>query len=425
MDSTARRRRGTGGRFLLAGGRSLTALVSVAVLGMTGYVWSQLDQVQDSITTTTVLSDIDEFTIAPEPAPSSESATPPPPPVEDTATDILLVGTDSRTDAQGRPLPEHILRQLRTEAEVGLNTDTIIVLRIPDDGSAAYAISIPRDAYVPVPGLGEEKINGALGLVKTQRARELRADGVTDQAQIERESNDAGRRALIGAVGDLTGARIDHYAEINLYGFYLFTEAIGGVEVCLNRATSDSDSGANFAQGYQTISGGDALSFVRQRNLPGGDLDRIVRQQVFLAALVDQVLSTGTLTDPGRLQNLLDAMQSSVVLDEALDPLVFARQLQGIAGGDVAFVTIPVTGVGLRNDRGQSIVTVDRQEVRDFVEELTREDEGTAEEQPVGMAEAPAIAPAGTAATGTGSMVRTQPPDTGEPITAGGVPCVN
>ncbi|MBB5923052.1 LCP family protein required for cell wall assembly [Actinoalloteichus hoggarensis] len=411
----------------MAGGRSVTALVSVAVLGLTGYVWTRFNQVQDSINTTTVLRDLDEFSIAPEPPPSADSSAPPPPPVEDTATDILLVGTDSRTDAHGRPLPEHVLRQLRTEAEVGLNTDTIIMLRIPDDGSAAYAISIPRDTSVPVPGLGEEKINGALGLMKTQRARELRAEGVTDPERIARESDDAGRRALIGAVGDLTGARIDHYAEISLYGFYLFTEAIGGVEVCLNRATSDSDSGANFASGYQTISGGDALSFVRQRNLPGGDLDRIVRQQVFLAALVDQVLSTGTLTDPGRLHDLLDAMQSSVVLDDALDPLVFARQLQGVAGGDVSFVTIPVTGVGLRNDRGQSIVTVDRQEVRDFVEELTRQDGEPDGEEQVGMAGpgAPALAPAAAAATGTGSMVRTQPPDTGEPITAGGVPCVN
>ncbi|AOS65469.1 LCP family protein [Actinoalloteichus hymeniacidonis] len=429
---TKRRRRSTGATVLLAGGRSLVALVSVAVLGLTGYAWAGMDRVQDSINTTSALSDLDRIDIDPypvEPAPESSSA-PPPPPVEDTATDILLVGTDSRTDAQGRPLPEHILRQLRTEAEVGLNTDTIIVLRIPDDGSAAYAVSIPRDTYVPVPGLGDEKINGALGLVKTQSARQLRAEGVTDRAQVERESTDAGRRALIGAVGDLTGARIDHYAEVNLYGFYLFTEAIGGIDVCLNYATSDSDSGANFAAGPQTISGGDALSFVRQRNLPGGDLDRIVRQQVFLAALVDKVLSTGTLTDPGRLQNLLDAMQASLVLDEELDPLVFARQLQGVAGGDVTFVTIPVREVGVINDKGQSVVLVDRGEVRDYVTDLTESD---AEGQPVGMSGAgapPAIDPAvvspvSAAPVGLGSKVRTQTPDGEEPITADGVPCVN
>ncbi|MFS8582929.1 MAG: LCP family protein, partial [Limnochordales bacterium] len=109
-------------------------------------------------------------------------------------------------------------------------------------------------------------------------------------------------------VEELTGRKIDNYASVNLLGFYEITEAVGGVEVCLKQATSDKDSGADFAAGHQTISGGDALAFVRQRHgLPRGDLDRIVRQQAFMAGLAKKVLSTQTLTDPDKLNDLVAA----------------------------------------------------------------------------------------------------------------------
>lgn len=127
------------------------------------------------------------------------------------------------------------------------------------------------------------------------------------------------------------------------------------MDVCLRRATSDPDSGASFRAGPQTIKGGDALSFVRQRNgLPRSDLDRIVRQQVFMAAVVNKILSSGTLTDPAKLSALMDAARKSVVMDSGWDPLKFAQQMQGLAGGNVEFRTIPVTGVGARNDRGRA-----------------------------------------------------------------------
>src|SRR5690606_40226627 len=55
-------------------------------------------------------------------------------PADDGALDVLLVGSDSRTDAQGNPLPESVLKELRTESTSGLNTDTLIVVRIPHNG---------------------------------------------------------------------------------------------------------------------------------------------------------------------------------------------------------------------------------------------------------------------------------------------------
>ena len=176
-----------------------------------------------------------------------------------------------------------------------------------------------------------------------------------------------GRKTLVKTVESLTGAGIDHYAEVNLLGFYEITQAIGGVDVCLNHATRDPDSGANFKAGRQTIAGADALAFVRQRkNLPRGDLDRIVRQQVFMSAVADKVLSAGTVANPGKLRGLVGSLQRSIVLDDQLDPLTFAEQLRGIASGAIQFLTIPVQDPGAKTADGDSVV-VDRDAVRRFV----------------------------------------------------------
>lgn len=288
---------------------------------------------------------------------------------KDGATDILLVGSDSRTDAQGNPLSQSEIDMLRAGDEQNLNTDTIMVIRIPNDGSSATAVSIPRDTYIRDPEMGNTKINGVFLGHKNAKEQELMAQGVTDRKKIETQSTEAGRKGLINAVAQLSGITVDHYAEIGLLGFVLFTDAVGGVDVCLNEDTQDEYSGANFKKGKQTLQGPDALSFVRQRHgLPRGDLDRIVRQQAFMASLVNKALTTGTLTNPGKLTDLSQAVRRSVVIDENWDIMSFATQLQNLAGGNVRFETIPVTSIDGVGDYGESVVTIDTKEVHSFFE---------------------------------------------------------
>jgi len=281
---------------------------------------------------------------------------------------ILLVGVDSRTDAQGRPLPPEVLARLHSGPDTGvLNSDTIILLHVPEDGGRATAFSIPRDAYVDVPGLGPDKINAAYPVTKAAVAERLVAGGMRDRARIEAESSQAGRTALVQAVQRLTGVTVDHYAELNLLGFHELTTAIGGVEVCLRGPVDDALSGARFATGPQTVAGAEALAFVRQRHgLPDGDLSRIRRQQAFLAAVADKILSAGTLTDPAALGGLVDVAQRSLVIDEGWDLLAFARQAAGLAAGDIEFVTIPTEGPA--TNAAGDVVLVDRSAVRDFVQ---------------------------------------------------------
>lgn len=344
---------------ILVIGRVVLALISAVALAAMAVLWTRVDKLQDSVNTTDALAVAQQQAGAAAPA------------EDDGANDILVVGSDTRTDLKGNPLSAQLLRELRTEATDTLNTDTLILLRFPRNGSKSYAISVPRDTYVPVPNSRDEKINGAFGVTKARVAQDLVNGGEKDRAKVERESDSAGRSALIGAMQGLTGVRIDHYAEVTLYGFYLLTQAIDGVDVCLNRSTSDPDSGANFRRGPQTVRGGDAVSYVRQRkNLPRGDLDRIVRQQTFLSSAMNKVVSGGMLTDTGRLNALADAVSKTVIMDPGLHFLDLVNQAQALASGKVEFVTIPVTGVGARNDRGQSIITVDIPAVKAYIAAL-------------------------------------------------------
>ena len=288
----------------------------------------------------------------------------------DGAVDILIVGTDNRTDAQGNPLSQEELATIRTGEEEGENTDTILLVRIPEDGSSATAVSIPRDVYVEDTAIGPSKINGVYGATKAASLDRAMANNPTGEPTEEdqTEAIQDGRNGLIDAVEGLTGVRADHYAEIGLLGFVLLTDAVGGVPVCLNNDVDEPLSGANFQAGVQTISGSDALSFVRQRHdLPAGDLDRIVRQQAFMSQLVKKTLSAGTLADPSKLTALVDAARRSFVIDENWDFVDFALKLQDISGGDVRFETIPVTSIDSFTEWGESIVTADPEEVSEFV----------------------------------------------------------
>ncbi len=302
---------------------------------------------------------------------------------EDGAIDILLVGMDSRTDAHGNPLSADELAILRAGDDVSTNTDTIILVRIPNNGKSATAISIPRDSYVEAPGLGKTKINGVFGQVKLDRMKELVENEGVDPAQAEPQATEAAREALIETVAKLTGVTVDHYAEIGLLGFALITDALGGVDVCLKDAVYEPLSGADFPAGWQKLDGPQALSFVRQRHdLPRGDLDRVTRQQAVMASLAHQVISGKTLSSPATLNRLQDAVQRSVVLSEGWDIMDFVTQLQKLAAGNVAFATIPVLQEdGWSDDGMQSVVRVDPVQVQDWVGGLLQDqDEGKTEE---------------------------------------------
>jgi hypothetical protein len=142
--------------------------------------------------------------------------------------------------------------------------------------------------------------------------------------------------------------------------------------VCLKAPVSDKLSGARFPAGPQTLSGAPALAFVRQRHgLPNGDLDRIVRQQVFMSGMASKVFSTGMLS-PGSttLDNLRQAVQKSVVLDQNWNIIQFAQQMMSFTGGNLGFSTIPVGDIALRTPNDGDAVEVSADAVRAFIKGL-------------------------------------------------------
>nr|WP_116051273.1 LCP family protein [Amycolatopsis palatopharyngis] len=356
---------------MLYSGKALLSIFSVVVLTLTWYGWQFVGDLNEGLATTNV------FDSEPEAVPL------------DGAIDILLVGQDSRTDSQGNPLPREVLDMLHAgEADGERQTDTMILVHIPQDGTRAVALSFPRDSWVELAGgYGTHKLNSAFVYAYNDTHSSLMQQGEKDLQAIDEQAKTAGRKNLIATIEQFVGkpGLIDRYAEVNLASFYEITKAVGGIEVCLKEPVEEYRSGIDLPQGRQTIEGVQALAFVRQRyELENGDLDRIARQQAFLSGLARKVISTDVLTSPSKISELISAVKKSVVLSEDWDLLEFAGQMRGMTSGNIEFRTIPVLG----NARigGADVVEVDVEQVQAFVDEVigtegdSRQDEGSTTE---------------------------------------------
>jgi LCP family protein required for cell wall assembly len=342
-----RGRSGSGRRAWKILARSAAGLVSVVVVMLTGLAYSQAHGLLSGITVSQALGS-DE--------PRSSGG----------AMNILLIGLDSRKDQQGNELPDELLDKLHAgdSDSGGYNTNTLILVHISADDHVV-AFSIPRDDYVAVSGIkgySHIKIKEAYGLTKAQTEQKLVDEGIADRAELERAGREAGRKATIRAVRNLTGQPIDYFAEVNLASFYHLADSLGGIDVCLNHAVHDDYSGANFPAGRQTLNAEQALAFVRQRHgLEYGDLDRTHRQQAFLLSVMHQLQESGSFTDLDKFKRLMGVARQDIVLSQGWGEDQF-RRMAALAGGNVEFRTLPV--VRYDNINGQDVNVVDPSKIR-------------------------------------------------------------
>ena len=168
-------------------------------------------------------------------------------------TNILIMGLDSRLDENGDPLPPADYAAMDTGgADVGgYNTNVLMLLHVPGDGSKATAISIPRDDYVSLPGCPDGqckgKIKQAYGLAFDQAAKQLAQQGIADSPDREQQQRDAGRKAEIATVQQfLGGVPIDHFVEVTLVAFFQIAQVVAPITVCVLATTHDTYSGASF-----------------------------------------------------------------------------------------------------------------------------------------------------------------------------------
>jgi LCP family protein required for cell wall assembly len=229
-------------------------------------------------------------------------------------TNWLIVGSDSRAglDAEDQ-------ERLSTGDAKGQRTDTMLLLHLPDNSEKPTMVSLLRDSYVDIPGKGKNKLNAAYAF--------------------------GGPKLLAQTVETNTGLRLDHYIEIGFGGFAGVVDAVGGVEMCLDKPIKDPLAGIDLPAGCQELDGANALGYVRTRATPRADLDRVIRQRQFISALMDKTTSPGTLINPFRMIPLLADVPDAITLDEGdhlhnLPSLGFA--MAGASTGETVSTTVPV-----------------------------------------------------------------------------------
>ncbi|MGO9082721.1 MAG: LCP family protein [Streptosporangiaceae bacterium] len=282
---------------------------------------------------------------------------------------ILLMGLESRRGWNGNILPRSVLAKLHAGSRQGVlngvggnDTNTLILIHVFAGGRRAVGFSIPRDDWVNFAGtVGPQqqgKIDQAYGVSMYFEQGILRQKYPSmSQDQLAFLGNEAGRKAAVDTVEKLTGAHVDHFAEVNLDGFYQLAKVFGGVEVCLRHPVNDPYSGAHFRAGYQHLNAEQALAFVRQRHgLANGDLDRTHRQQAFLDSVMHQLRTEGTLSDLSKLQALLAVAKRYVITDSGWNLLDFAAQMRGLTSGNLVFHTLPIKGYALIDGQDANVV---------------------------------------------------------------------
>ncbi|WP_243717457.1 LCP family protein [Actinomadura darangshiensis] len=233
---------------------------------------------------------------------------------------ILLMGSDSRAGENAR-----------YGEEAGQRSDTTILLHISPGGESAIGVSFPRDSMVRMPPC--EKKNG--GTVPAQFG------------MINAAFSNAGPACTWRTIESLTKIHIDHYVEVDFAGFKRVVDALDGVEICVPKRIDDPKAELHLKRGRQVVHGDQALGYVRTRYVlgDGSDLDRIKRQQEFMASVVKKATDKGMLTDPGRTYAFLSAAAKSIKTDDKLTLSVMqklAGSLRGMSAGKVRFVTVPV-----------------------------------------------------------------------------------
>jgi anionic cell wall polymer biosynthesis LytR-Cps2A-Psr (LCP) family protein len=177
----------------------------------------------------------------------------------------------------------------------------------------------------------------------------------------------------VQTVEGFTGVRIDHVMLINFDGFRAVTDALGGVDMYVDQTiTSIFPPHRKFVKGERHFTGAEALDYIRQREqFAQGDFTRVKHQQAFLKAIMEKASSTGTLTNPFKLNAFLNAMTKAVVVDKDFALVDFALQFRGLRSSDMTFLTNPSAGTA--TEGGQSVVLSDKTKASSLYDAVSKD----------------------------------------------------
>lgn len=295
-------------------------LVVLGLVAATSYVATVTQSVSDNLKRGPELPPDIPVNQAEPPRPAKEAAAA-------SAVNYVLMGSDSLTGeaSQGR-------------------SDVLMVLHLAADRQSAALISFPRDLYVSIPGHGKDKINAAYAL--------------------------GGTPLTVRTLEGLLDTRMDHVALIDFAGFISLTDQLGGVTV--NNPHPSVSGGYKFPVGSITISGEEALAYVRERKqLPRGDLDRAERQRLVTRAVLKKGMSKKLLANPVAFNRFAKGLAEQVTVDEDLAISELRKTALSIRfrPDDIASLQSPIKGFG-QTSSGQSIDVVDAPQTKELAEAL-------------------------------------------------------
>ena len=270
----------------------------VLVLGAAGvgYVYEHLN---GNIRTASLYTDSPGSTQADAGHRSSGLGTEKPDAFGHTPLNILLIGSDTRSSAADC--------RIGGDCGPGANADVEMLVHLSADRSNATVMSIPRDTMMDTPAC-------------TDPATGDRTSGSYSQIN---SALQYGPACSVAAVHKLTGIPIDHFVMIDFSGVVSMSDAVGGVNVCVDNNVYDPYSGLKLAKGTHTLKGAAALEFLRTRHGfdDGSDLGRTYAQHVFITQMISRAKSAGTLSDPAALWRLANSATKALTVDTGLGSL--------------------------------------------------------------------------------------------------------
>lgn len=257
-----------------------------------------------------------------------KSSTEPAPVIADgERTNILLLGVDARP------------------GESKSRADTLIVASIDPRLNKVALISIPRDTQIEVEGSPSDKINSANVV--------------------------GGPELAVEKVAELLGEDIDYYVEMDFKGFANIVDALGGVNINVDRRMYKPSEDIDLKAGQQLLNGKQALGFVRYRDYVMGDIDRTAHQQAFLQAVGKEIIKPKNII---KLRGLIREINSNIDTDLRLsDMLKMATWAPGFNSNSIIAQTLPGYFLDKRDANGnltQSYWVADKKKTEGLIEKM-------------------------------------------------------
>lgn len=218
-------------------------------------------------------------------------------------TNVLILGLDDGVNAEGAP---------------GQNADTVLLMSLDNNTGDLRFIFIPRDTAVEKPGTKE-----------TVKVGSIYADG--------------GAPMAVRAVSDLLGVSVHQYVTVDTVALKELIDAVGGIDIYVEKQMDYDDEEAklsiHISQGYQHLDGEHAQQYLRYQNTELGELGRVHRQQHFIRAIYEKMISVEMVS---KLPDVADIVRHRINTSaEVFDAGHLSHLLKGLKGQEAQTYMLP------------------------------------------------------------------------------------